>query len=77
MGFLSSKNSKDEKLWNQQGLFENKFLKTCMHMGFENEHRSIAMQIGIMHVGPGCNWDHTMRLVIAAAILSEFPLLPT
>nr|CAN79176.1 hypothetical protein VITISV_004846 [Vitis vinifera] len=46
-------------------------------MGFENGHRRVAMQIGIMYVGPRHNWYRTVRLVIAATIISEFPLLPT
>ena len=62
---------------------ENQFKKKHVrrwikeHMGFENGHRRVAMQIGIMYVGPRHNWYRTVRLVIAATIISEFPLLPT
>ena len=41
----------DEKLWNQNKIFENQFLETCLkmgkenkHVGFENKHRRMAMQ---------------------------------
>ena len=42
--------------------FEGKGKK---HMGFENGLGRVAMQTGIVHVCPGCNWYYTVRLVIA------------